>query len=80
MTGASGHMNRPGAGAFSFNMSIDGIPSNVYINDSPETGKVEIAKPAPPGQLDELVQEFSNRHSAWAWAESEFRAGRLPLR
>lgn len=80
MTDATGHMNRPGVGPLSSNMSIDGILLNVYINDNPQTGKVEIAKPAPPGQLDELVQEFSDRHSAWAWAESEFRAGRLPLR
>lgn len=80
MTDNTGHMNRPGAGPLSSMMYINGIPLNVYINDNTETGKVEIAKPAPAGQDDELVKDFPDRVSAWAWAEAEFRAGRLPLR
>jgi hypothetical protein len=78
MTDATGHMNRPGAGPFSSMMSINGIPLNVYINDNPQSGRVEIAKPAPPGELDELVKDFFDRPSAWAWAQAEFNAGRLP--
>lgn len=78
MTDATGHMNRPGAGPFSSNMSIDGIPLNRYINRNPSTGRVEIVKPMPPGTLDELVMDFPDEVSAWAWAKAEYSAGRLP--
>jgi len=77
MTDATGHMNRPGAGPFSSNMSIGGMPINHYINHNPQTGRVEVVKPMPPGIQDQLVKDFSNEASAWAWAEAEFRAGRL---
>ena len=73
-------MNRPGAGPFSENMSINGIHLNCYINYNPETGRVEIAKPMPPGTLDELVRDFPDRASAWAWAQAEFNVENLPLR
>jgi hypothetical protein len=58
-------------------MSIDGIPLNRYINHNPQTGKVEIAKPMPPGVQDELVKDFPNEAAAWEWAKAEFLAGRL---
>jgi hypothetical protein len=58
-------------------MYIDGIPLNYYINDNPVTGRVEIVRPMPAGTLDELVKDFSDKASAWAWAEAEFRAGIL---
>jgi hypothetical protein len=58
-------------------MSIGGTPINHYINHNPQTGRVEIVKPMPPGQADQLVKDFPNEPSAWAWAEAEFRAGRL---
>lgn len=79
MTDPTGHMNRPGAGPFSSSMHINGIPLNCYINDNQETGRVEIAKSMPPGTPDELVKDFPDRASAWAWAQAEFYAGRLPL-
>jgi len=78
MTDATGHMNRPGAGPYSSNMSINGIPLNVYINHNPVTGRVEIAKPMPPGIEDECVRDFPDADAAWAWAKAEFEAGRLP--
>jgi hypothetical protein len=78
MTDATGHMNRPGAGPMSSNMSIDGIPLNRYINHNPVMGRVEIAKPMPPGTPDELENDFPDEASAWAWAETEHRAGRIP--
>jgi hypothetical protein len=78
MTDATGHMNRPGAGPLSSNMSIGGIPINRYINRNPSTGRVEIVRPMPPGTPDELVKDFPNEASAWAWAEAEHGAGRLP--
>jgi len=77
MTDATGHMNRPGAGPSSSSMYIGGIPLNHYINHNPETGRVEIAKPMLNGVLDELVKDFPDEASAWAWAEAEFQAGRL---
>jgi hypothetical protein len=58
-------------------MSIGGMPINHYINHNPQTGRVEVVKPMPPGIQDQLVKDFSNEASAWAWAEAEFRAGRL---
>jgi len=80
MTDATGHMNRPGAGPTSSMLYIEGIPLNVYlINPNPRTGRVEIVKPMPAGQLDELVKDFPDLSSARAWLDSEFRAGRLPL-
>ncbi len=77
MTDATGHMNRPGAGPFSSNMFIDGIPINHYINHNPETGRIEIVKPMPAGTLDKLIKDFPDETSAWAWAKAEFHAGRL---
>jgi hypothetical protein len=77
MTDATGHLNRPGAGPSSSNMSIGGIPINLYINHNPVTGRVEVARPMPSGTQDELVKDFPDAASAWAWAEAEFRAGRL---
>ena len=71
-------MNRPGAGPLSSSMHIGGIPLNVYINDNPITGRIEIARPMPNNVLDELVKDFPDRQSAWAWAQVEFNAGRLP--
>jgi hypothetical protein len=77
MTDETGHMNRPGAGPHSAMMSIDGIPINHYINNNPNTGLVEIVRPMPPGTMDGVVKEFTDRASAWEWAEREWRAGRL---
>jgi hypothetical protein len=77
MSDATGHMDRPGAGPFSSMMSIGGIPINHYIHDNPTTGMVEIVRPMPPGVPDQVVKEFANRETAWAWAEAEWRAGRL---
>ncbi len=79
VTDATGHMNRPGTGPFSSSLSINGIPMNCYINYNPETNRVEIAKPSPPGVLDELVMDFPDRASAQVWVRQEFEAGRLPL-
>lgn len=80
MTDATGHMNRPGAGPASTSLSFNGIPLNVYINYNPQTGRVEIAKPMPPGELDEMVKDFTDDASARQWAREEFEAGRLPSR
>lgn len=77
MADATGHMDRPGAGPSSSMMAIGGVPINHYIHDNPQTGLVEIVRPKPPGVPDEVVREFSNRTDAWAWAETEWRAGRL---
>src|ERR1039457_4216200 len=50
-TTCSGHCTQA-ATPLSENMSINGIHLNCYINDNPETGRVEIAEPLPPGSLD----------------------------
>lgn len=79
MTDPTGHMNRPGAGPSSSMMYIRGVPLNVYINYNPQTNRVEIAMPMPPGQLDEAIKDFASTQAAWDWAAEEFNAGRLPL-
>lgn len=79
MSDATGHMNRPGAGPFSSNMFLGGVPLNCYLNHNPQTGRVEIAKPMPRGVQDELLKDFPSEEAAWAWAQAELRAGRLPL-
>lgn len=79
MSDATGHKNRPGAGPFSTDMLIDGIPLNVYINHNTQTGRVEIARKMPPGEQDAVVKEFGDDASAWEWVKQEFSAGRLPL-
>jgi len=79
MTDSTGHMDRPGAGPLSSAMmSIGGIPINHYIHDNPNSGLVEIVRSMPPGSPDEVVKEFTDRTSAWEWAEREWHAGRLP--
>lgn len=80
MSDATGHMNRPGAGPFSSSIAVDGIPCNCYINYNPNTGRVEVAKPMPPGSQDVLVKDFPDLASLRFWVEAEFRAGRMPLR
>jgi hypothetical protein len=77
ITDATGHMNRPGAGPSSYSLSLNGIPINHYINHNPQTGRVEIVKPMPPGVDDWLVKDFADEGSARAWATLEFNAGRL---
>ena len=66
MTDATGHMNRPGAGPSSYSLSLNGIPINHYINNNPQTGRVEIVKPMPPGVDDWLVKDFADEGSARA--------------
>lgn len=77
MTDATNHMTSPGAGPRSSMLYFEGIPTNHYINFNSETGRVEIAKTMPRGIGDELVKDFSDEASARAWAEAEFRGGRL---
>ena len=76
MTDSTGHMNRPGAGPRSSSLYMSGIPLNVYINHNAETGRVEIAKPMPPGELDALVKDFPSEAAAREWAREEFNAGK----
>jgi hypothetical protein len=77
MSDATGHMDRPGAGPSSTMMAIGGVPINHYIHDNPTTGLVEIVRPMPPNVPDVVVKEFPSRTIAWAWAEAEWRTGRL---
>jgi hypothetical protein len=77
MTDATDHMNRPGAGPRSTMISVEGIPTNHYINHNPDTGLVEVAKTMPRGVQDELVREFPDESSARSWLIAEFHAGRL---
>jgi hypothetical protein len=41
MADATGHMDRPGAGPFSTNEFVDGVPTNHYTHENPENSPVE---------------------------------------
>lgn len=77
MSDATGHMDRPGAGPFSTNEFVDGIPTNHYTHENPQTGKVEVVRVNPPGIPDMVVNEFSDRAAARLWLGDEWLAGRL---
>ena len=77
MADATGHMDRPGAGPFSTNEVVDGIPTNHYTHENPETGRIEVVRGNPPGTPDTVVKEFGDRYSARLWIREEFLAGRL---
>jgi hypothetical protein len=78
MTDEAGRKNRPGAGSYSLEMQVEGVPINCYLNANPVTGRVEIVKMMPPGYLDQLVKDFASEDEAWAWARNELRHRRMP--
>jgi hypothetical protein len=77
MTDAAGQKDRPGAGSYSLEMSVDGLPINCYLNSRPRTGRVEVVRMMPRGVPDRLVKDFPDEDSAWAWVRNEFRLRRL---
>jgi hypothetical protein len=79
MTDATGQKDMPGAGSYSLEMSVEGIPINCYLNNHPNTGRVQIVKMMPRGVPDQLVKDFPDEASAWAWVTAEYRARRLPF-
>jgi hypothetical protein len=72
-------MDRPGAGPLSTNEFVDGIPTNHYTHENPETGRIEVVKANASGVLDTVVKEFDDRGAARLWIRAEFLAGRLQL-
>lgn len=72
MSDAAGRMDRPGASPFSTNEFVDGIPTNHYTHDNPETGRTEVVKINPPGIPDLVVKEFSDRTTARQWLREEW--------
>jgi hypothetical protein len=78
MTDSAGQKDRPGAGSYSEEMRVEGIPINCYLNHNPETRSVEIVRVMPRGIPDELVKAFPTEDEAWAWVRNEFRLRRLP--
>jgi hypothetical protein len=72
-----GRKDRSGAGSYSQEMTVEGVPINCYLNHHPETGRVEIVRMMPSGVPDELVNDFSDEDSAWAWVRNEYRMRRL---
>jgi hypothetical protein len=77
MSDATGHMDRPGAGPFSTNEFVDGVPTNHYTHENPETGRIEVVKSNPSGVPDAVVREFDDRGAARLWIRDEWLAGRL---
>jgi hypothetical protein len=77
MANESGQKDRPGAGSFSLEMRVEGIPVNCYLNHHPVTGRAEIVKMMPPSIPDRVVKDFSDEDSAWAWLRTEYRMRRI---
>lgn len=77
MSDATGHMDRPGAGPFSVNEFVNGVPTNHYTHPNPATGRIEVVRANPPGTPDVVVKDFVDRESARQWIAQEFLAGRL---
>jgi hypothetical protein len=77
MSDATGHMDRPGAGPFSTNELVDGVPTNHYTHENPETRMVEVVRSNPPGTPDKVVSVFKDRTAARVWLRDEWLAGRL---
>jgi hypothetical protein len=44
MTDSAGQKDRPGAGSYSLEMNVEGIPINCYLNHHPQTGKAEVVR------------------------------------
>jgi len=78
VTDAAGRKDRPGAGSHCEEMLIEGNPLNCYLNYNPETERVEVVRIMPPGVPDQLLRDFPDEESAWAWTLSEVRVQRLP--
>jgi hypothetical protein len=78
VTDAAGRKDRPGAGPHCEEMFSEGVPLNCYLNYNPQSERVEIVRIMPPGVQDELVNDFPDEESAWAWTRAEVRARRLP--
>jgi len=77
MSDATGHKDRPGVGLSSTTEIVDGIPTNHYTHENPETGRIEVVRGNPPGFSDTVVKEFSDRTTARLWLRNEWRSGRL---
>ena len=77
MTDATGHKDRPGAGPMSATEVVNGIPTNYYTHENPETRMIEVVRGNPPGTPDTVVKEFRDRLSARLWIQEEFLTGRL---
>ena len=77
LTDITNHKDRPGAGPFSPTEVVDGIPTNYYTNQNPETEKIEVVRANAPGTPDTVVREFDDRIAAKLWIRDEWLAGRL---
>ena len=77
MTDATGHMDRPGAGPFSTNEFVDGIPTNHYTHETRRPGESKSSERMLPAFLISVVKEFDDRGAARLWIREEFLAGRL---
>src|SRR5258706_15403101 len=72
MSDATGHKDRPGVGLSSTTEVVDGIPTNHYTHENPETGRIEVVRGNPPGVSDTAVKEFSDRTTARSWLRNEW--------
>jgi hypothetical protein len=77
MSDATGHMDWPGAGPFSVQVYVDGIPIPYYTHPNPITNRIELIEINPPGTPDQLLMDFQNVETAHLWIKNEFRLGRL---
>ena len=77
MSDATGHMDWPGAGPFSLQVYVDGLPIPYYTHPNDKTGRIELIEINPPGTEDQLVMDFVSPLAAQTWIVNEYRLGRL---
>lgn len=71
MTDKTGHMDWPGAGPFSVQLYVDGIPIPYYTHPNPVTGRVELIQINPHGTKDELITDFTDVTAARLWVVTD---------
>ena len=72
MADATGHRDRPNAGALnSSQIAVHGIATNYYWYQNETTGKYEVVKAMPAGERDQVVREFGNMLDLQNWVNEK---------
>ena len=73
MTDATGHRDRTGVDPLnSTGITMNGIPTNHYQFQNPQTGKFEVVKVMPAGTPDEVVREFDSFLELQNWVNDQW--------
>ena len=56
MSDAAGQKDRPGVGPSSTTEVVDGVPTNHYTHENPQTRRIEVVRGNPPGVPDAVLR------------------------